>query len=69
MPTKTTQLEKLYNRLSTGKNLTFSEAKKLKINTSRLSRMVYDLRQQGLPIYTNKVNTRQGKVTAYRMAA
>lgn len=68
MAKKTTQISKLVKRLSTGVNLTKAEAKRIGINTDRLSRMVYDLRQEGHTIYTNTVNTRNGKVTAYRLA-
>ena len=72
MTTKKTQIEKLLNRLTTGANLTVSEAKN-RLGVSRLAARIYDLRQEGFTIYTNQVRIKAGpnrgrRVTAYRLA-
>jgi biotin operon repressor len=69
-----TQSKRLLNRLLTGKNLPVDEAKQ-KLGINRLSARIFELREDGFPIYTNKVNVvrKQGnrfvkrKVTAYRL--
>lgn len=66
MATKT-QRTKLVKRLSSGKNLTVSEAAS-KFGIKRLAARIHELREEGFPIYTNKVASRTGRrVTAYRL--
>lgn len=71
MPNTTSQNVKLVRRLATGKNLTVAEAKG-KYGISRLAARIFELRDAGFPIYTNKVTVKGGskkghKVTAYRL--
>lgn len=67
MATKT-QRTKLVNRLRSGKNLTVSEAVS-RLGILRLAARIHELREEGFPIYTNRVKVRGGrKVTAYRLA-
>ena len=67
MPNTTSQNVKLVRRLSTGKNLTVTEAKG-KYGIARLAARIHELREVGFPIYTNKVTVKGGrKVTAYRL--
>lgn len=71
MPNTTTQTVKLVRRLSTGKNLTVTEARG-KFGIARLAARIHELREAGFPIYTNKVTVKAGsnkgrKVTAYRL--
>lgn len=71
MSNSTSQNVKLLRRLSTGKNLTVSEAR-AKYGISRLSARIHELREEGFPIYTNKVRVKGGVnrgrvVTAYRL--
>jgi hypothetical protein len=66
MATKT-QRTRLVKRLSSGKNLTVTEAAS-KFGIKRLAARIHELREEGFPIYTNKVSTRGGvRVTAYRL--
>ena len=67
----TTQRTKLVKRLSSGKNLTVSEAES-RYRIKNLSARIAELRDEGFPIYTNKVRVKGGKnagrrVTAYRL--
>ena len=70
--TRKTQREKLIERLSTGENLTVSEARN-RLGIDHLAKRIYDLRTEDfLRIFTNKVKVKGGpnrgkKVTAYRM--
>lgn len=71
MKNSVSQNVKLIKRLSSGKNLTVSEARS-KYGINRLSARIYDLREVGFPIYTNEVTMKGGvnrgkKVTAYRL--
>lgn len=70
MPTNT-QKTKLVRRLSSGKNLTVTEARS-KFGIQRLAARIHELREEGFPIYTNTVVVKGGKnagkkVTAYRL--
>ena len=66
MATKT-QRTKLVKRLSSGKNLTVTEAVS-KFGIKRLAARIHELREDGFPIYTNRVTARNGRrVTAYRL--
>jgi hypothetical protein len=66
MATKT-QRTKLVKRLSSGKNLTVTEATS-KFGIKRLAARIHELREEGFPIYTNRVAARNGeRVTAYRL--
>lgn len=66
MATKT-QRTKLVKRLSSGKNLTVTEAVS-KFGIKRLAARIHELREEGFPIYTNRVAARNGRqVTAYRL--
>jgi hypothetical protein len=72
MSTSTSQNAKLVRRLSTGKNLTVTEARG-KYGIARLAARIHELREAGFPIYTNKVRVKGGSnkgrvVTAYRLA-
>lgn len=67
----TTQKVKLVKRLSSGKNLTVAEAES-KYGIQRLAARIHELREEGFPIYTNKITVKGGKnagkkVTAYRL--
>lgn len=64
-----TQLEKIMNALSTGRHLTRSEAE-ARLGINRLSARIYDLRQEGFTIYTNKIKSKKTgtKVFGYRLA-
>lgn len=71
MPNKTSQNVKLVRRLSTGKNLTVAEAEG-KYGIARLAARIHELREEGFPIFTNKVRVKGGAnkgkvVTAYRL--
>lgn len=71
MPTNT-QKTKLVRRLSSGKNLTVTEARS-KFGIQRLAARIHELREEGFPIYTNTVVVKGGKnagkkVTAYRLS-
>lgn len=62
---------KLARRLSTGKNLTVAEARS-RYGIKRLSARIYDLREAGFPIFTNKRVMKGGanrgrEVTTYRL--
>jgi Helix-turn-helix domain len=66
-----TQRTKLVRRLSSGKNLTVTEARS-KLGIKRLAARIHELREEGFPIYTNSVVVKGGKnagkkVTAYRL--
>lgn len=66
-----TQKTKLVRRLSSGKNLTVTEARS-KFGIQRLAARIHELREEGFPIYTNTVVVKGGKnagkkVTAYRL--
>lgn len=66
-----TQRTKLVRRLSSGKNLTVTEARS-KFGIKRLAARIHELREEGFPIYTNSVVVKGGKnsgrkVTAYRL--
>lgn len=66
-----TQRTKLVRRLSSGKNLTVTEAKS-RLGIQRLAARIHELREEGFPIYTNTVVVKGGKnagkkVTAYRL--
>ena len=66
-----TQRTKLVKRLSSGKNLTVTEARS-KFGIQRLAARIHELREEGFPIYTNTVVVKGGKnagkkVTAYRL--
>ena len=72
MSTTTSQNTKLVRRLSTGKNLTVTEARS-KFGIARLAARIHELREAGFPIYTNRVTVKGGSnkgsvVTAYRLA-
>lgn len=65
------QRTKLVKRLSSGKNLTVAEAES-KYGIQRLAARIHELREEGFPIYTNRVTVKGGKnagrkVTAYRL--
>jgi len=69
--TTTTQRNKLVKRLSSGKNLTVREAV-VKYRIKNLSARIAELRDEGFPIYTNKIRMKGGpnygrRVTAYRL--
>ncbi|CAB4141197.1 Helix-turn-helix domain containing protein [uncultured Caudovirales phage] len=71
MSNAVSQNSKLIRRLSTGKNLTVAEAQS-RYGIKRLSARIYDLREAGFPIYTNKKVIKGGinrgrKMTAYRL--
>ena len=71
MTNTVSQNVKLARRLSTGKNLTEAEARS-RYGIKRLSARIYDLREAGFPIFTNKRVMKGGanrgkQVTAYRM--
>lgn len=71
MSNNVSQNVKLARRLSTGKNLTATEAYS-RYGIKRLSARIYDLREAGFPIYTNKRIMKGGpnrgrEVTAYRL--
>ena len=71
MTNPTTQNVKLVRRLSSGKNLTVSEAR-TKYGIKRLAARIFELREAGFPIFTDKVKMKGGvnrgrKVTAYRL--
>lgn len=71
MSKTTSQNEKLVRRLATGKNLTVAEAR-AKYGISRLAARIFELREAGFPIFTNKVRLKGGSsrgrvVTAYRL--
>lgn len=67
MATTKTQRTKLVKRLSSGKNLTVAEAVS-KFGIKRLAARIHELREEGFPIYTNRVAARSGeRVTAYRL--
>jgi hypothetical protein len=71
MSNTSSQRTKLVRRLSSGKNLTVTEAKS-KFGIQRLAARIHELREDGFPIYTNTVVVRGGrnagkKVTAYRL--
>jgi hypothetical protein len=71
MPNTASQTVKLVRRLSTGKNLTVAEAKG-KYGIARLAARIHELREEGFPIFTNKVTVKGGankgrRVTAYRL--
>lgn len=68
MTVRKTKIEKLLARLETGKNLTAREAQN-RLGLPHLSKRIYDLREQGLTIHTNKINVKGELVTAYRLAA
>lgn len=66
-----TQIEKLLTRLSTGTNLTVSEARS-RFGIQRLAARIHELRNDGFEIYTNRVKVKGGRdkgkvVTAYRL--
>lgn len=66
--TSTTKIQKLYNILADGKNVTTAQLKRA-LRTEHVSSIVRALREQGATIWTNRVN-RNGKiVTAYRFDA
>lgn len=71
MTTAVSQNAKLLRRLSSGKNLTVSEAR-AKYGIARLAARIHELRNLGFPIFTNKVRVKAGAgrgraVTAYRL--
>lgn len=61
-----TQIDRLFNRLLTGKNLTAAEARR-RFGVQRLSARIHELRNNGFTIYTNTVRVNGRKVTAYRL--
>lgn len=64
----TTQLNRLFEKLSAGRKLHIENAAKNGLNPARLSRMVYDLRQEGNVINSTIVRTKSGKnVAVYTM--
>ena len=73
MTVRKTQSQKVLNFLATGKHLTPGVAKRLGISFNSVGKRVYDLRSEGLVIYTNKRTLRGGpnrgqRVTGYRLA-
>lgn len=71
MPNTTSQNVKLVRRLKNGENLTVTEAR-TKYGIKRLSARIFELREAGFRIFTNKVKMKSGvrkgrKVTAYRL--
>lgn len=65
------QTVKLLRRLSSGKNITVSEAKS-RYGIGNLSARIHELREAGFPIFTNRVKMKGGSfrgkvVTAYRL--
>lgn len=72
MPNSVSQNVKLLRRLSTGKNLTVSEARS-RYGIHRLAARIHELRELGFPIFTNRVRVKAGNsrgqvVTAYRLS-
>lgn len=66
--TSTTKIQKLFNILADGKNVTTAQLKRA-LRTEHVSSIVRAAREQGATIWTNRVN-RNGKiVTAYRFDA
>lgn len=66
--TSTTKIQKLFNILADGKNVTTAQLKRA-LRTEYVSSVVRAAREQGATIWTNRVN-RNGKiVTAYRFDA
>jgi hypothetical protein len=66
--TSTTKIQKLYNILADGKNVTTAQLKRA-LRTEHVSSIVRALREKGATVWTNRVN-RNGKiVTAYRFDA
>lgn len=61
----TAQIDKLIKRLNTGKNLTRTEARRLGI--ASLRQRVFDLRNNGFDIRTNRVKEKGRTVSAYRL--
>ena len=61
-----TQIDRLLGQLLTGKNVTVAEARK-RFGVKRFAARVFELRNKGFRIYTNKVNVGGRKVTAYRL--
>jgi biotin operon repressor len=59
-----TQRTKLVRRLSSGKNLTVTEARS-KLGIKRLAARIHELREEGFPIYTNSVVVKGGKKEGY----
>lgn len=73
MMNKLSQNQKLFRRLKTGKHITKSEAKS-RYGIKRLAARIYDLREAGFDIYTDKYVVRGGAnrgkvVTAYTLAS
>lgn len=71
MSNTVSQNTRLLRRLSSGKNLTVSEAR-AKYKIGRLAARIHELRGLGFPIFTNKVRVKGGSnrgrvVTAYRL--
>ena len=73
MMNKMSQNQKLYRRLKTGKHITKAEAKS-RYGIKRLAARIYDLREVGFAISTEKYVVRGGAnrgkaVTAYTLAS
>jgi len=73
MMNKMSQNQKLYRRLKTGKHITKAEAKS-RYGIKRLAARIYDLREVGFDINTEKYTVRGGAnrgktVTAYTLAS
>lgn len=71
MAKRKTQREKLLARLGTGHHLTVSEARN-RLGIQRLAARIFELREEGFEIFTNKVRSRAGAnngkiVTAYKL--
>ena len=62
-----TQTEKVFNFLKSGKTLTSAQAEN-KWGVQRLSARIFDLREEGHPIYSNPaVDSDGNSIVAYRM--
>lgn len=71
MMNKLSQNQKLFRRLRTGKHITNTEARS-RYGIKRLAARIYDLREAGFDIFTDKYVVRGGKnrgkaVTAYTL--
>lgn len=68
---KRSQVKKILKHLGSGKTLTVNEAEK-RFGVQRLSARIYDLRNNGFVIYTNRQTMKGGvnrgrRVTAYKL--
>ena len=64
MSKKISMTQKVANALSTGKNVTVSQIRK--IGLAKPHNAIHALRDRGFTIYTNTVKTKNGYETAYR---